>query len=255
MRKMPKAALITSFIALFLFAALVPVCPAHTERIKKPEFTSPSGGYTVVFTELKHRKFTKEEMLAGLDNVSHVLYRLDFIKKGFADPSASANYADVYGWKSNGKPLPADSIFKMIAWSPKEDFVILPEEAWASAPGTAEMRAVAINPQLPWKESAVPIENFIWLDSLRVIGDYHNDCDYGVARFDGSAGKAVSLKESESPIGYELISVDKGVIKMRMVLDNCRMQDIAPRCLTHDLSTGAESMIPCPSLKKKPGRF
>ena len=44
-----------------------------------------------------------------------------------------------------------------------------------------------------------------WLDELSFVTSYHFDCDYGVLRFDGQAGKAFSLKESESPIGYELV--------------------------------------------------
>ena len=86
------------------------------------------------------------------------------------------------------------------------------------------------------------------------IGDYHLDCDYGVAWFNGEEGSVVSLKDSESPIGYELVSVNAKKVTIRTVLDNCRMQELPPRCFTHDLATGSEEPAACPP-RTKPKKY
>lgn len=237
---------IPAFLAFFLL--LTGLMPARADVIRQEKFTSPSGRYTVVFTELENRKYSKEEMLEDLGNVSHVLYRVDFISRGGIEPVANGSYADVYGWEANGRPEKAASIFRKLIWSPKEDYVIFPEEGWA-AQGTSQSAVLALNPELGWKKGAVSVGAIEWIDDLSFISDYHFDCDYGILRFDGAAGKTVSMKESESPIGYELVSVRQGKAVIRMLLDNCRMQDVPPRCFVRDLETGAEEPTPCPTRK------
>lgn len=235
-----------------LLAFLFLLCgfsPAEAEVLRQEKFSSPSGAYIVVFTELEHRRYKKEELLEDLRNVSHVLYRVDFVTKGSIEPSATAHYADVYGWEAGNRPERPSSIFRKLTWSPKEDYVIFPEEGWASAPGFSQSKVVALNPGLEWKTAEVSLGAMEWIDELSFITDYHFDCDYGVLRFDGLSGKAVSLKESESPIGYELVSLKDGKVTMRMLLDNCRMQDIPPRCFVRDLETGQEEYVQCPSRK------
>lgn len=244
---MRKFSIPVLFALFFLFSGLL---PAGADLIRQDRFTSPSGGYTVFFTELENRKYTKEELLEDLGNVSHVLYRVDFIAKGDINPVASASYADVYGWEAGGKPEKAASIFKKLIWSPKEDYVIFPEEGWA-AQGPSQSKVLALNPQLGWEKGEVSVGAIEWIDSLSFISDYHFDCDYGILRFDGTVGKTFSMKESESPIGYELVSVKQGKAIIRMLLDNCRMQDIPPRCFTRDLTTGFEEPVACPTRKPR----
>lgn len=244
MRKLP----IPVFFALcFLLSGLL---PAWADTIRQHKFNSPSGKYIVVFTELENRKYAKDEMLENLGNVSHLLYRADFISKGDIEPVATGSYADVYGWEAGGRPEKASSIFKKLIWSPREDFVIFPEEGWA-AQGPSQSMVLSLNPELEWEKGEVPIGAMEWIDDLSFISDYHFDCDYGILRFDGTTGKTVSMKESESPIGYELVSVKQGKAVIRMLLDNCRMQDIPPRCFTRDLETGAEEPVPCPTRKTR----
>jgi hypothetical protein len=244
MRKLP----IPVFsLCLFLLSGFL---PAAADLIRQEKFASPSGRYTVVFTELENRKYGKDEMLEDLGNVSHVLYRVDFIAKGDNDPVASTSYADVYGWEAGGRPEKVSAIFRKLIWSPKEDYVIFPEEGWA-AQGPSQSKALALNPELAWEKGAVSVGAIEWIDDLSFISDYHFDCDYGILRFDGTTGKTVSMKESESPIGYELVSVKQGKAVIRMLLDNCRMQDIPPRCFTRDLQTGFEEPVPCPTRKTR----
>lgn len=235
---------------LFIFCGLL---PATADALRQEKFTSPSGAYIAVFTELEHRRYKKEEMLEDLRNVSHILYRVDFVLKGSVEPVATANHTDVYGWEAGGRPEKPSSIFRKLTWSPKEDFVIFPEEGWASAPGSTQSKVVALNPRLEWKTAEVSLGAVEWIDELSFITDYHFDCDYGILRFDGLAGKTASLKESESPIGYELVSLKDGKATIRMLLDNCRMQDIPPRCFVRDLETGDEDYVPCPT-RKSAGR-
>lgn len=238
---------ISTFLSLFFL--LCGFAPAEANSVRQEKFASPSGSYTVVFTEMENRIYSKAEMLEDLDSVSNVLYRVDFIARGAGDPVASSSYADVYGWAKDGQPEKASSIFKKFIWSPKEDFVIFPEEGWAAEPGSSQTRVVALNPGLGWETAEVPVGTIEWLDELSFVNGYHFDCDYGVLRFDGQEGKAFSLKESESPIGYELVSTKKGKVVIRMLLDNCGMQELPPRCFTRDLSTGEEKHVPCPARK------
>jgi len=242
---MRKLSIPVFFALFFLFCGLL---QAGADTLRQDRFTSPSGRYAVVFTELENKKYGKNEMLEDLGNVSHVLYRVDFISKGDIDPIASGSYADVYGWEAGGRPEKASSIFKKLIWSPQEDFVIFPEEGWA-AQGPSQSKVLALNPELAWEKGEVSVGAIEWIDDLSFISNYHFDCDYGILRFDGTIGKTVSLKESESPIGYELVSVKQGKAVIRMLLDNCRMQDIPPRCFTRDLATGFEEPVPCPTRK------
>ena len=242
-------------LSTFVFSALFLLCsgllPDGAEASRQEKFASPSGRYTVVFTELGNRIYSKDEMLEDIDNVSNVLYRVDFIAKNDITPAASSSYADVYGWEAEGRPEKTLSIFKKLIWSPREDFVIFPEEGWAARLGVSQSRVLALNPDLGWETSEVSVGAIEWTDELSFVSDYHFDCDYGILRFDGRAGKAFSLKESESPIGYELVEVKRGKVVIRMLLDNCRMQDLPPRCFTRDLSTGAEVPVACPKHKLK----
>jgi len=238
------------FFALLLSFSL-PISRADAELMRQEKFRSPKGIFLVVVTELAHKKYAKEEMLERDENVSNVLYRIDFIPSGAMEPLTTISYTDVYGWENGSAPAPMKDIFKSIAWSPYEDFVIVPEEGWAGAPGTSTSMLVSLNPELKWSEKKAAIENIAWIDDLSFIGDYHNDCDYGVAWFDGRGGRMISVKESESPLGYELISVKGTVATIRMVLDNCRMQEMPPRCIRHDISTGSEELVPCPRTRPK----
>lgn len=238
---------------LFLFALLLPLFPARAgaELMHQEKFHSPKGIFLVVMTELSHKKYTREEMLERAENVSNVLYRVDFIPSGATEPLATINHADVYGWENGSSPAKMKDIFRSFSWSPYEDYVIVPEEGWASASGAGAFTIVSLNPELPWTEKRAALENMEWINDLSFVGDYHNDCDYGVAWFDGKSGRVISVKESESPLGYELVSVKGNVATIRMVLDNCRMQDMPPRCLTYDLSTGREELVPCTRTRPK----
>ena len=247
-------------IARFLLLALLlsfslSAHEADAELMRQEKFRSPKGIFMVVITELSHKKYTKEEMLEGALNVSNVLYRVDFIPSGALEPLATINYTDVYGWDNGSAPARMKDIFQSFTWSPYEDYVIVPEEGWAGAPGTSTSRLVSLNPEFPWTEKKAALENIAWINDLSFMGDYHNDCDYGVAWFDGKDGRLISIKESESPLGYELVSVKGNIATIRMVLDNCRMQDLPPRCLIHDLSTGREEHVACPRAKPKKQDF
>jgi len=239
---------ITAFFAA-LFLVLAGGAQAVADTVRQEKFSSPSGNYAVVFTEMENRVYSKAEMLEDLDSVSNVLYRVDFIAKGSAEPAASSSYADVYGWATDGRPEKTSSIFKKLIWSPKEDFIIFPEEGWAAEPGLSHTRVVALNPGLGWETAEVPVGTIEWLDDLSFVSGYRFDCDYGILRFDGREGKVFSLKESESPIGYELVSAKNGKVVIRMLLDNCGMQELPPRCFTRDLESGEEKHLPCPARK------
>jgi|GEM_PF-2258345 len=215
----------------------------------KQKFLSPAGKYEVVFTEIEQRKFTKQ-FETGVDDVNHIIYRIDFLDKRTNTLLTSVKYTDVYGFDSE-KQTPIKYLFNGMTWSPKEDFVILPEEGWASAPGTVATAVIALNPRLPWKESRFAFDKFLWIDDFNVIGDRHDDCCYEIGRFDGATGEDVPVKECKSPIGYELISVQNKKAFIRQVTDNCRERDLPLICFWYDLVTQKEKRASCPVNKDK----
>ncbi|MBI3754219.1 MAG: hypothetical protein HY266_09325 [Deltaproteobacteria bacterium] len=210
-------------------------------------FLSPSGKYEVVFTEYKHCKFPIQN-IRSIDDVNHVVYLIGFFKKEGNIFLAEETFSDVYGWKKYN-PTSPELLFKKMVWSPKEDFVILPEEEWGGYPRTPVKKVVALTPELPWRKSGFAFDEFIWIDNLRGIGDYHFDCDFGVSLFDGKSGKTVPTKESASPLGYNLISVKNNKALIGQVINNCgplEEMEKPPICFEYDLITQEEERIQCP---------
>lgn len=212
-------------------------------------FTSPSGRHEAVFTETGHNVFSIEAMKDGAENVSHVTYRIDFVRKDFAVSVASVIFHDVYGLDEGSLPTGEEALFNMFIWSPEEDFVVLPDEGWASAPGTPYLKAIALNTELFWREAEFVLENIHWIDGLNVIGSRLEDCDYSVTKFDGKAGKMIPVKPSKSPLGYELIGYSDGKAEIRELLDNCKTMDLPERCFTFELKTGKETPLNCPAVQ------
>lgn len=233
-----------------LLAFIVRSAPALAGEETK-RFASPTGRFAVTFTEIGHKKFPKN-VTRGLDEIDHVVYRIDLRAKGTKERAASVVFNDVYGWEEGGMPASEEALFRLLVWSPEDDFVIIPTESWASAPGTAIAKAVALESKLRWKEAEFAFDKFIWTDSLNGVGDAHFDCDYSVSRFDGRTGRTIPVKESKSPVGYELISVEGDNAFVRETLDNCGTDYAEPLCFTVGLYTGNETPRPCPAEDKKP---
>lgn len=238
-----------SSVMVLLAIAILAAAPTASGKEAARRFVSPKGIHEAAFTELEQKKYTMDDLTKDFDNVSNILYRIDFFKRQGDAPVASTNYHDVYGWEEGAAPASLEALFKMLEWSPEEDMVIIPDEGWASAPGTAARKAVSLNPKLEWKEAAFAFDGFFWTDGLSGIGDRHDDCDYSVERFDGKTGKTVPVQPSESPAGYELVSVRAGLLTIRKVMDNCaplEKLNAPPDCRILDLNTRKETPLPCP---------
>jgi hypothetical protein len=231
-------------MALMLAAGLVGGASSAPVR-----FTSPGGRYEVAFTELEHLRFSAEQMKQNVDNVNNVRYRISFYRVGESSPVAEVEYHDVYGWEPDAKPTPTVDLFKAILWSPQEDFAVLDAEGWASAPGTPERKAVALSTKLHWRTAPFTLDEPIWADALRVIGNSHNDCEYAVMEFNGASGQIRAVMAADSPIGYEIDGTTGRRVEIRQVLDNCRTEEMeksfTPECLTLDLETMRTSPSAC----------
>jgi hypothetical protein len=218
-------------------------------RAAPARFTSPGGRYEVVFKELEHARFSAEEMRQDADNVNNVLYRISFYRVGESGPVAEVTYRDVYGWEPDAKPTSTADLFKAILWSPQEDFAVLDAEGWASAPGTPERKAVALSLKLRWRTAPFILDEPIWADALRAVGNLHSDCEYAVMEFDGASGQMRAVMAADSPIGYEISATDGRKVEIRQVLDNCRTEEMeksfTPECLTLDLDTMRTSPSAC----------
>ena len=163
-------------------------------------FKSPQNSFLVKFIELEHYKSTGS---TDMDDISNVKYTIYFYKN--ADSLiAQTDYADVYGWRKGDLPTEPKVIFKALTWSPREDFVILPEEGWASAPGPPNLKVVNLNTQYSWNETRIYMDISHWVDVYRIIGDSYNDCYFTAAMFDGKIGKMSEIIKSKSPIGYKI---------------------------------------------------
>jgi hypothetical protein len=212
-------------------------------------FKSPGGRYEVTFVQIEHRKFSEEQLLRNVDNISHIRYKISFYKAGAQTPIRTVEYADVYGWDRDSKPAPLEDLFKNILWSPEEDFAVLDEEGWASAPGPPACRAVALGDALPWSVVPFSMTDLIWVDKLRVIGNSYADCDYSVVEFDGSVGQSRPLHAGESPLGYEIRSHSGKTVVIGTILDNCRSEEdtrqFVSECRLLDLASMSETVVPC----------
>jgi len=215
-------------------------------------FKSPRARFEVAFQELEHLHFPFEKMKSGEDYISRVRYQVSFYRSGEPQPVAEVEYTDVYGWELDARPTPPADLFKAILWSPQEDFAVLDAEGWASAPGTPERKAVALNPELAWRTAPFILDEPIWADTLHAIGNSFNDCEYAVVEFDGATGKMRPLLAAASPIGYEIGRVAGRQVLIRKILDNCRTEEsekaFISECLTLDLDTMQTSTVRCPSV-------
>ncbi|MBI5428709.1 MAG: hypothetical protein HZA02_10620 [Nitrospinae bacterium] len=223
---------------------------AFAEYPDTERFLSPGGNIEVSFQKLEHKKFTEEEFRRDVDNVNHVRYRIEFRGAVTKEAVADAEYADVYGWTAEARPTPPETIFKELIWSPGEHFAIVPASAWASAPGTEQALAVALDPKSPWKSADFYLEDLAWVDDWRVVGDTHWDCEYSVNLFDGHTGLTTPIKQARSPFGYEIRSVEGRNAIVQKALDNCRTAEdkkkFVPACYRLNLDTLKERPAPCP---------
>ena len=179
-------------------------------------FFSPKHRFIVSFKLLKKTIFENPK---NVDEFSNIEYQINFRDK-YTGKLWNYNYFDVYGG-GNGKPASLDTIFKEILWSPSENFAVLPEEDWASAPGPPNTKAVNLDTSFTWSKSDFRLDNPVWLDSLRVVGNSFNDCNYDVVLFDGLSGETNTICEDRQPIGYKILGIKGDLLLVQTILDNC----------------------------------
>jgi len=216
---------------------------------RNPIFLSPQKRWEVVFRVVEHLQFTPEQTASSPDALNRVRYQIEFSPQTGQGPVRSIEYQDVYGADFSGKPTPLETLFVQMIWSPKEDFAVLPEEGWPSAPGTALLKALALSPGLGWTKADFHLDNFHWADSLRVVGDVHDDCEYSVRLFDGKTGKTEIIQSGASPEGFQIGRVEGRELMLQKVLDNCRREEDLSRfvaeCFTLDLDSLSLKPVTC----------
>jgi hypothetical protein len=198
-------------------------------------YFSPSGRFSVKFAFLKHSKFENPK---DLDETNNIKYQITF-RDGRSGQSQKFDYHDVY----YGKPNSPDAIFKGIIWSPSENFAVLPEEGWPRAPGAPQCKAVNLDTNYKWSMSDFHMDRLIWLDSISAAGMAYDDCDYSILLFDGATGRTTSIKEGESPIGYEIISLKDDTLYIQTVLDNCRSEGDEKKFVSQKLSLSVGELL------------
>ena len=239
---------VSTILGLLVWLSASASATAAPEAVK--QHLSPAGKFSVVFQEIERKTFTREEQLRALDNMDHIAYAVSFRRRDTRAVVAEIRYVDVYGFNEPADPTPMDRIHSWLVWSPEEDFVVVPSEGWASAPGTPERIVLSLSDRLDWSESRLVLQNLTWIDSLRVVGDSHSDCDSSVKIFDGETGTRQAVVESVSPNGHQIASVQGRTMVIRRFLDNCSSAEerarFAASCLSLDLDTMKLSEAPCP---------
>ncbi|HUL44043.1 MAG TPA: hypothetical protein VLY03_06760 [Bacteroidota bacterium] len=150
-------------------------------------------------------------------------------------------------------PTNLNNLYGQFIWSPHEDFVIFPYEVGQDAPGTVQYDILSLNPALPWKDTSARMsmdltsDSLFWLDSLTAIYNAHNDCDYGVDMFNGHKGEVITIRPSESPVGYNIVGLDSEMVVLITTFDNCiPLEDIKsfqPKIVSIKISTLREKYI------------
>jgi hypothetical protein len=219
-------------------------------------FASPQSRFRVRLQELQRRTFSLDEQLQSLENHDHVVYRLCFLRNPPASGAAgeeclaTASYTDVYGFDDPPVPTPIERIFTWLLWSPQEDFVVLPAEGWATAPGPVEQTVVNLRPERGWRTGVLFMGDLVWADTLVVYGNSLADCDYAVRRFDGATGAESPFRAGVSPDGFMITASTDSTIVLTTLLDNCASTELResfrPRCSELHLRTLAETPVPCP---------
>ena len=139
-------------------------------------FISPAKLHVVYFRKIEYVKNTKP---GSVYNASYIKYAITIISKKRKD-TVKVNYSNVYQADQGQKQSSLSDIFNGIEWSPKEHFLILPDEKWPAYISSQTRKAVALDPQLSWDISTIGIDSLIWADSMQIIGDVWSDCNYGV---------------------------------------------------------------------------
>ena len=249
------------YLLLLIVLIVLPVNISFAQDIE--EFYSPQGKYRVSFKRLDHMLY-KDGSPIGPDGVKVVLWEIEVFDKDDQAMLAAIKYTDVYGWRKDAVPDTAKEILDQFEWSPEEDFLILPIEGWSSAPGTVGRDVVAINTNLDWGDKRIVqlyVDEYFWIDDLRVLGDYHDECDHGVHIFDGNIGSTRLIKGGKSipaedgsgayptGISHEMISYKDGKVYIKQLYDNCfyykKMEKRPLKSFEYDIETEEEEIIPC----------
>ena len=246
-RKIEKLA-----ITLMVLLALS-ITVYSAEQPRSARFASPSGRVIVQFTEIEHIKIP---VITDAFDVSRIKYHVSFF-----DPAGrkitGVEFIDVYGSNMDRKPRALSDLFKNITWSPAEDFALLPEEGWASAPSSPYLTAVNLDEQNNWSMAKFNMEPGYWADKFTLIGFAHGDCDYRVEMFDGKTGQSTKLRNSASPVGYQIASADRNGVIVEKVLDNCATDEdkgmFVPQCERLDFKSMVFTAIDCPQRPKRKG--
>lgn len=229
--------LVDSMKSILVLATLALLLSACAQRDAPPavQYSSPSGQIRFSFEVVAD---VKADDPLNDEQVAFIRYAVTF-SDSLGQPLTKVFYHDVYGME--GEPAELSDLARWFAWSPREDFVILPAEGWMTAPGTASAPVVNLNPQFRWTMAAIAIDDQVWIDSLRIVGNEIFDCAYSVVMFDGRTGETRAIKAAESPTGYTISILDEKVIRIQSLPDNCASEDqraaFVPACWQFSLET------------------
>ncbi len=179
---------------------------------------SPKGTFVIAFSHPEKNLWANDEPMTSSDSeYFNIKYTISFTSSR-THQTFSASYHDIYG---SDPPSSLADIAAALIWSPDESFVIFPEEQWQRAPGAPQRTFLNLTPSLDWKSATVRMEAALWLDSLTLIGNAHDDCDYSVVIFDGRTGDTTPLRKGSTPFGYTLVGMKNHEVIVKELLDNC----------------------------------
>jgi hypothetical protein len=240
------------FAGLFFLQALVHADDYAQPQDQTPIFHSPKGQFDIRFQPEERRLYATPYERSLAPSTKSQVYSISFYLPGHDEAASMMYFTDIE--RPNQKfPTPIATLMKEMVWSPEEDFVVLPREAWPTVDGEVIPRqAVLLRTEGVWKYSDFPLqtEGMVWLNPLQAIGNSVQGCRHEVEEFDGGSGRAQSYQTADPPVGYEILSHDGDRVVLKKVLGDCATdtdrKEFHADCVIMNVSFGRREIGSCP---------
>ncbi len=210
---------------------LASIVGTSSAQLNHSSFTSPLAKFSIVFKNIESGVHQDQPPF-------YTRYQVIF-STGMTGRSLTTYFYDTYEQEDN--PTDLQKLFGEFVWSPSDDFVIFPHALAQEAPGTVSYHALNLNPALAWQDTNVwmardiQAKDLSWIDSLTMVFNSHDDCDYSVAMFNGRTGETIDLVPSKSPLGFSLIGIRGDSVVIQTVIDNCASDEVIKNFKTEQI--------------------
>jgi len=240
----PSVCLYTT--SLWCMVLLVMAEPVFSQRV-----LSPQGKVDISFEPPDRVSIPDPDKARPTAGLKSIHYKLNFYKPGSNTIVSTTDFYDIQASPEQTFPTPSATILKGMLWSPQEDFVVLPKEAWPPEQKKAR-KAVSLTTDYVWLTTDFTLEDspLVWIDRSTVVGNFRDDCRVAVAQFDARKGKMRILAEASLPAGYSILSSTDNSVLLKKILGPCATPDnskfFVPECSIYDLRFNRREISACP---------